>query len=85
MEAASPVRLIVCEVPGAGSKTLTDPYAAVAPYATCELEFLPVIQVIVAPDAVIADAVTPERVAGASRERVADVEEPFSVAVIVAV
>ena len=42
-----------------------------------------VIQVIVALDAVIADAVTPDGATGAVRERVADVEGPFHVAVMV--
>ena len=54
------MRLTLCEVTSAGSKALTDPYAVVAPYASCESEALLVVQVIVAPDAVIADAVMPE-------------------------
>jgi hypothetical protein len=43
-----------------------------------------VVQVIVAPDAVIAEAVVPEIMRGAISKSVADLEEPFSVAVIVA-
>ncbi len=68
-----------------GSRALTDPYAAVAPYATCESAPLLVVQVIVAPDAVIEDAVIPEIVSGATNESVADLDEPFNVAVTVAV
>ena len=43
------------------------------------------VQVIVAPDAVIADAEVPERVRGATSESVAGLDEPFNVAVTVAV
>jgi len=40
---------------------------------------------MVAPDAVIAEAVVPGIVKGAISESVADLEDPFSVAVMVAV
>jgi hypothetical protein len=64
---------------------LTDPYAEVTPYATCESAPLLVFQAIVAPDAVIADAVIPERVRGATSEMLAAADEPLRVAVTVAV
>jgi hypothetical protein len=44
-----------------------------------------VVQVIVAPDAVIAEAVVPEIMRGAISETVADLKEPFNAAVMVAV
>lgn len=82
-----PVRLILCEVTRLGINALTSPYAAVTPYATCESDAMLVVQAIVAPDAVIADAVIPEMVtgaAGATSESEAAADEPFNVAVRVA-
>ncbi len=79
------MRLILCEVTKAGINALTDPYAEVSPYATCESAPLLVVQVIVAPDAVIVDVVIPERVTGATSESVAAADVPFNVAVTVPV
>ena len=78
------MRTILCEVTRAGSKLLSDPYAAVVPYASCESEALLVVQVIVAPDGVMADTVVSETVRGATSERVVGLDAPFKVAVIVA-
>ena len=64
---------------------LTDPYAAVAPYVTCESDALSVAQAMEAPVAVIAAEVIPEIVTGATRMRLADWEEPFRVAARVAI
>src|SRR5258708_18521263 len=75
---------MLCEVTSAGSKTLSDPQTAVTPYASCESAPLFVVQVIVAPDAVIADEVIAENVRGPTRETLAATDEPFNVAVIFA-
>ena len=62
----------MCDVTSAVSRGLTDPYAIVAPYATCESAPLFVFQVIVAPDAVFEDAEVPEIVTGPTNVSVAD-------------
>ena len=75
----------MCDVTMAESKVLMVPYAVVAPKDTCESDTLLVLQLIVAPDDVIALEVTPEMVRGATSEMVVRTEDPFSVAVRVAV
>jgi hypothetical protein len=69
----------------AESKVLMVPYAVVAPKDTCESDTLLVLQLIVAPDDVIALEVTPEMVRGATREILVRTDDPLSVAVRVAV
>jgi hypothetical protein len=61
---------------------LAEPYEVVAPYMTCESAALLVVQVIVAPVAVIDEAVIPERVSGPNSESVDVLDELFNVAVI---
>ena len=53
------------------------PVCGVVPYASCESEALLVVQVIVAPDAVMADTVVSETVRGATSERVVGLDDPF--------
>ena len=80
------MRLTLCEVTIAGSRELADPYDAVPPYITCESALLLVVHATVAPDVVIDEVVIPVIVRGPpASESVKGLDEPFSVAVIVAV
>jgi hypothetical protein len=62
--AARPARVTVCDVTNDGFKILNDPYDVLSPYATSESPPLLVVQLIVAPDAVIAVVAVPLIVMG---------------------
>ena len=74
------MRLTLWEVTRAGINAVTDPYAEVSPYASCESAALLVVQEMVAPDAVMADEAVAETVRGAISDTLAVADEPFNVA-----
>ena len=55
-----PVRVTVCAVASPLAKGDVDPYAAVVPYATCELAATFVVQLMLSLEALTAAALTPE-------------------------
>src|SRR5437867_98698 len=61
---ARPLSATECEVTRLAFSVLVLPYAVVRPYSTCESLPSSVVHVIVAPDAVIEDAVTAEITGG---------------------